>query len=99
MRQYSLLQLKPSSILLPLQTSNWVCAQYRQSVNAVGDQADDVGAAARPIASRSIRMVRIQATQDTDPVQKIVHQRIDGDEAAADVEPSLPATASPQQQH
>jgi hypothetical protein len=40
-----------------------------------------------PVAGRAIQVVRVEPSQNAGPVQKIVHQRIDRDHAAADLDP------------
>jgi hypothetical protein len=56
-------------------------------VDPLGDGLNDVGAAAGPVASQAVQMVRVEPSQNAGPVQKVVNQRVDGDHAAADLGP------------
>ena len=58
------------------------------SIDLVGDGANHVGAAARPIAAEAVGMVRLEPSQNAGAMQKIVNQRIDGDHAAAHLDPA-----------
>ena len=44
-------------------------------------------AAAEPVAGRTIQVVRVEPSEDPGPVQKVMNQRVDGDHAAADLDP------------
>ena len=57
------------------------------SINLLGDQANDFGTAAWPVAAGAIRMGGLEPVQDTSSVQKVVHQGIDRDQVHADFEP------------
>jgi ROK family len=56
-------------------------------IDPLGDDCNNVGAAAGPIAGRAIQVVRVEPGQDAGPMQKVVHQRVDGDQPAADLDP------------
>ena len=59
-------------------------------LDLLGDRLDDVGAAARPVAGDAVRVVGPEPVQDPGPVQKVVHQGVDGDHAGANLEPAPP---------
>jgi hypothetical protein len=55
-------------------------------VDLLGDPLDDVGATARPVSGAGVGMV------SPEPVlQETVHERIDRDHAAANLEPAVPS--------
>ena len=57
------------------------------SIDLLGDQPNDVGTAARPVATGAIRMIGVESVEDPGPMQKVVYQGVDGDHARADLEP------------
>jgi hypothetical protein len=57
------------------------------SIDPLGDQANDVGATARPVTIQAVRMGGFEPVQDTGSVQKVVYQGVNGDHARADFEP------------
>ena len=57
------------------------------SIDPLGDQANDVGAATWPVATGAVRMGGFEPIQDTGSVQKVVYQGVNGDHARADFEP------------
>src|SRR5215472_17938336 len=57
------------------------------SIDAVCDGVDNFGAATGAIAGRAIGMARLKPGQDAGPMQKIVHQGINGNHAGADLDP------------
>jgi hypothetical protein len=59
-------------------------------IDLVGNGLNDLSTAALLITGRPIGMDGIEALQDPGPVQKVVHQRIDGDHAGADLVPERP---------
>ena len=61
-------------------------------VDLLGDRRDDFGAAAGPVAGEAVGVVGSEPAQNAGPVQEIVHERIDGDHAAADLAPAAPMT-------
>jgi hypothetical protein len=67
------------------------------SIDPFGDQANDIGAAARPVAAWAVRMGGLEPIQDPGPVQKIVDQSIDRDQRHADFEPPWPSVTSADQ--
>ena len=56
-------------------------------IDLLGDQANDVGAAAWPVAAGAVRMGGFEPIQDPGPMQEIVDQSIDRDQLHADFEP------------
>ena len=56
-------------------------------VDLAGNQPDNVGAAAWPVAAGAIRVGSLEPAQDPGPVQKIVDQGIDRDQVHADFQP------------
>ena len=56
----------------------------------VGDQSNELSAAAWPVTSRAIRMGGVEPIQDPSSVQEIVDQSINSDQLHANVEPSWP---------
>jgi hypothetical protein len=58
-------------------------------VDLVGDSLDHVGAATWPVASGAIRMGGVKPMQGPGAMQEIVHEGVDRDHAAADLEPIL----------
>lgn len=52
-------------------------------VYTTGDLFDDLGATVLGVATPAIRMHRVKLRQDTGAMEKVVHQRVDGDHAAA----------------
>ena len=67
-------------------------------VDAVGDEANDLGTAAGAIASWPVPMAGVEARQDPGSVKKVVYQGIDRDHAGADFEPTFAAPVGPEQQ-
>ena len=59
-------------------------------VDLLADRLDDFGTAARPVAGEAVGVVGSEPAQNAGPVQEIVHERIDGDHAAADLAPAVP---------
>ena len=57
------------------------------SVDLVGNQPDNVGAAAWPVTAGPVGMGGLEPGQDPGPVQEIVDQGIDRDQVHADFEP------------
>ena len=70
----------------------WKATIELPGVDPLGDRFDDVGAAAGPVTREAIEVVGTEPAQDAGPVQKIMHQRIDRDHAAADLDPPAPIT-------
>ena len=64
-------------------------------VDPLGDRCNNVGAAARLMAGRAIQVVRVEPSQDAGPVQKVMHQGVNGDHAAADLGPVDHLTSVP----
>jgi hypothetical protein len=65
------------------------------SIDPLGDQTNDIGAAASPAAIGAVRMGGFEPVQDTGSVQKMMHEGIDGDQRHADFKPPgarLPAS-------
>ena len=58
------------------------------SVDLAGNQPHNVGAAAWPVAAWTVRVGGLEPSQDPGPVQKVVHQGIDGDQVHADCQPA-----------
>ena len=58
---------------------------------------NNVRAAVGLVASQPVQVVRIEPLQDPGPVQKIMDQRVDGDHAAADLDPILHPLRSTEQ--
>ena len=58
-------------------------------IDASGDRSYDVSATARLIALLTVGMAGVESVQDAGSVHEIVHQRVDGDHAATDLDPSL----------
>jgi hypothetical protein len=56
-------------------------------IDPLGYSCNNVGAAAGPVASRTVLVLRLEPPQDPGPVQKVMNQRVDGDHAAADLGP------------
>jgi hypothetical protein len=56
-------------------------------INPFGDGLNNVVAAATPIARHAVVVIGIEPMQNAGAMQKIVNQRIDGDHAAADLDP------------
>ena len=59
---------------------------------------DQLSAAVGSIARRAIRVVSAKPSQNAGPMQKIVYERIDDDEACSDLEPVRAAPTGAQQQ-
>ena len=59
---------------------------------------DQIRAAVRPIASNTVSMIGSSLRQYAGAMQKVVHERIDHDEARADVAPDLSPGAGAEQQ-
>ena len=57
------------------------------SVDLAGDQPDNLGAAAWPVAARAVGMGGLEPSQDPGPVQEIVDQSIDRNQVDADFQP------------
>ena len=57
------------------------------SIDLLGDQPNDVGTAARPVATGAIRMIGVESVEDPGPMQKVMNQGVNGDHARADFEP------------
>ncbi len=57
------------------------------SVDLAGNQPNDIGAAAWPVAAGPVRMGSLKPSQDPGPVQKVVDQSIDGDQLHPDFQP------------
>ena len=64
-------------------------------VDLVGDGLDHVGAAAWSVAGRPIRVIGVKPVQGPGSVQEIVHEGVDRDHAAADLEPMAPGPDAP----
>jgi hypothetical protein len=56
-------------------------------VDPLGHGCNNVGAAAGPVAGRTIQVVRVEPGQNPGPVQKVMNQRVDGDHGPADLGP------------
>ena len=56
-------------------------------IDVLRDNLNNFGAAAGPVASDSVLVVRLEPSQDPGAVQKVVNQCVDGDHAAADFDP------------
>jgi hypothetical protein len=67
-------------------------------IDPLGDGLNNVSAAAGPVAGRTIQVVGIEPGENAGPVQKVVHQRVDGDHAAADLGPEAHLSGSTEQQ-
>src|ERR1035437_1896669 len=72
------------------------CSVERPGIDPGRARPDDVGTAVRPVASSTVRMVGTEPVQDAGAVQEVVHQRVDGDHAGADIGPQR-LTADEQQ--
>src|SRR3984893_16419163 len=59
----------------------------RTGVDLLGDQPNDIGAAAWPVAAGPVRVGSLEPSKDPGPVQEIVDQGIDGDQVHADFQP------------
>jgi hypothetical protein len=57
------------------------------SIDPLGDQANDVGTATRPIATGAVGMGGVESVQHTGPMQEIMDQSVDRDQLYADFEP------------
>src|SRR4029077_3198495 len=57
------------------------------SVDLAGNQPDNVGAAAWPVAAGPVGMGGLEPAQDPGPVQEVVDQGIDGDQVHANFQP------------
>ena len=64
-------------------------------VDPLGNRFDDFGTATRPVAPDAVGVVCPEPAQNPGAVQKVVHQRIDRDHAAADCEPAAPTARCP----
>jgi hypothetical protein len=62
------------------------------------DRPNDLGAAARAIAGHAIAVGNAAIPKDAGPVQKVMHQGIDGNHAFAGLEPMRAMIFNPQQQ-
>ena len=56
-------------------------------IDPLGHGIYNVGAAARPVAGRTIRMVSLESCQDAGADQKVVNQGVDGNHAGANLIP------------
>ena len=68
------------------------------SIDVRGEQTENAGASARPVAPLSVGMIGAQPPQDPGSVQEIMDQGVDGHEGRADFEPQRPLLAGAQQQ-
>ena len=68
------------------------------NIDALSGGLNNFGAAARPVASRAIAVLRLEPVQDAGAMQEIVNQRVDGDHAAADLDPQVHALRSTDQE-
>ena len=59
-------------------------------IDVTGDAFEDLSAAGRCVAGGSIRVSRAEPDQDAGPMQKIVHQGVDGDHDGAGFCPEGP---------
>jgi hypothetical protein len=56
-------------------------------IDVLGNDLNDIRAAAESVASQPVLVLRLEPLQDPGPVQKVMNQRVDGDHAAADLGP------------
>src|SRR6202043_818642 len=56
-------------------------------IDVLGNDCNDIRAAAESVASQPVLVLRLEPGQDPGPVQKVMNQRVDGDHAAADLGP------------
>src|SRR5260370_35330783 len=56
-------------------------------IDLLRNDLNDISAAARLVASQPIGVLGVEPMQDAGPVQKVVNERVDGDHAAADLNP------------
>ena len=54
--------------------------------------SNNVGAAAGPVAGGTIQVVRVEPGQNAGPAQKVVHERVNRDQPAADLDPRGPTS-------
>ncbi len=57
------------------------------SIDLIGDQPNDVGAAAWPVATGAIRVGGFEPAQDPGPMQKVMNQGVDRDQLHANFKP------------
>ena len=67
-------------------------------IDVTGDALKDLGAAGWRVAGGSIKVTRSEPPQDAGPMQKIVHQRIDGDHDGSGFGPENASRVSCQQE-
>ena len=78
----------PDRVLNKPRERPWKPPVELAGIDLLGDGLDDLGAAARPVAGEAVGVVGSEPAQNAGPVQEIVHERIDGDHAAADLAPA-----------
>ena len=67
------------------------------SIDPLGDQANNIGATARPVTIGAVGMRGFEPIQHTGSVQKVVYQGVNGDHARANFEPFGAAVSSADQ--
>src|SRR2546421_12756752 len=93
----ALAAVPPYCVLHEPREGLWESRIELPGVNLFGDGLNNVGTAAGPIASQPIGVVRVEPMQDPGPVQKIVNEGVDGDHAAADLNPEAHSFRSTEQ--
>jgi hypothetical protein len=88
----------PDRVLNKTRKRPWKAPVELPGVDLLGDRFGDFGAAAGPIAGEAIGVIGSEPAQDPGPVQEIVHQRVDRDHAAANLEPPTPITSRAEKQ-
>ena len=66
-------------------------------IDVLGNDLNDIRAAAESVASQPVLVLRLEPLQDPGPVQKVMNQRVDGDHAAADLDPEAHFLGSAEQ--
>src|ERR1700730_17507720 len=83
----ALAAILPDRVLDEPREGLWKARVELPGIDPPGDGLNDKCAATGPVAGHAIQVVRVEPGQDAGPVQKVVHQRVDGDHAAADLDP------------
>jgi hypothetical protein len=83
--------VSPNGVLYEPRKDSRKARIERASVNVSSRESHDVGAAVGLVTGGTIGMVGAKAVQDACAVQKIMHQCVDGDHAAADLAPNVVA--------
>ena len=90
--------VSPDRVLNKPRERPWKLTVELPGVDLLRDRLDDFGTAALPVAREAIGVVGSEPVQDSGPVQEIVHEGIDGNHAAADLDPVLATVRSSEQE-